>query len=357
MTIGERIKALRKKNDLTQEKLADYLCVSYQAVSKWECGIASPDISLIVPLTRIFNVSADELFGLTEKLPDKLAEELEKSYHETLKDGDEERRLRIIETAVKEFPGDMKWLDRFAWEIWSVAVCEEDETIYNQQREKSIKLFQTIIENCNDEEIKCSAIKGIVQCLSGVDNEQAKCYVELYPETKILPEEKEQLLALCLTGDERIKCEQHILEGDLQALLNKLLWSFDSLYNPNYDARNAAETILKTIIPDGNYQHYHHELFSIKWRHAFDEASNGNPEATISFLKEAIYHAKEYGKLESNATKYSFSAPLFNKLEYDSEKWYKCDKTTLLEELINEYLKKPQFDILRDRDDFKALIK
>ena len=33
--IGKRIRELRKKNDLTQEKLADYLGVSYQAVSKW----------------------------------------------------------------------------------------------------------------------------------------------------------------------------------------------------------------------------------------------------------------------------------------------------------------------------------
>ncbi|MBE6548670.1 MAG: helix-turn-helix transcriptional regulator, partial [Ruminococcaceae bacterium] len=38
MTIGERIKALRKQNGMTQENLAEYLCVSYQAVSKWECG-------------------------------------------------------------------------------------------------------------------------------------------------------------------------------------------------------------------------------------------------------------------------------------------------------------------------------
>lgn len=39
VTIEEKIKKLRKKNDITQEKLADYLHISYQAVSKWENNI------------------------------------------------------------------------------------------------------------------------------------------------------------------------------------------------------------------------------------------------------------------------------------------------------------------------------
>ena len=38
--IGERIKELRKAQDVTQEKLADYLNISYQAVSKWENGVS-----------------------------------------------------------------------------------------------------------------------------------------------------------------------------------------------------------------------------------------------------------------------------------------------------------------------------
>ena len=41
--IGIKIKELRKKKDLTQEKLAEYLNVSFQAISKWETGIASPE--------------------------------------------------------------------------------------------------------------------------------------------------------------------------------------------------------------------------------------------------------------------------------------------------------------------------
>ena len=64
--IGEKIKELRRKNDLTQEKLADQLGVSYQTVSKWETGVTSPDLSLIVPLARLFKVTTDELFGFDE---------------------------------------------------------------------------------------------------------------------------------------------------------------------------------------------------------------------------------------------------------------------------------------------------
>lgn len=52
------------KNNLTQEKLAEMLCISFQAVSKWETGYSSPDISLIAPLCNLFGVSSDELLGI-----------------------------------------------------------------------------------------------------------------------------------------------------------------------------------------------------------------------------------------------------------------------------------------------------
>ena len=54
--IGIKIKELRKKKDMTQEKLAEYLNVSFQAIPKWETGAASPDLSMIVPLARLLDV-------------------------------------------------------------------------------------------------------------------------------------------------------------------------------------------------------------------------------------------------------------------------------------------------------------
>ena len=65
LKIGEKIKELRKAQNITQEKLAEYLNISYQAISKWENGLALPDITLIPSLSNFFGVSADYLLGIT----------------------------------------------------------------------------------------------------------------------------------------------------------------------------------------------------------------------------------------------------------------------------------------------------
>ncbi|MDR0916943.1 MAG: helix-turn-helix domain-containing protein [Oscillospiraceae bacterium] len=62
--IGQKIRALRRERDLTQEELADMLGVSVQAISKWEVGGGLPDISQLPPLASVFGVSADELLGI-----------------------------------------------------------------------------------------------------------------------------------------------------------------------------------------------------------------------------------------------------------------------------------------------------
>ena len=66
MDISNRIRALRTRRGLTQEALAAEMGVSPQSVSKWERGMALPDISMLPELSVFFGVSLDELFGLTD---------------------------------------------------------------------------------------------------------------------------------------------------------------------------------------------------------------------------------------------------------------------------------------------------
>lgn len=67
LSIGNKIKALRRERGVTQEQLAASIGISFQAVSKWENDIALPDITLVPALASYFNISIDELFGFNLK--------------------------------------------------------------------------------------------------------------------------------------------------------------------------------------------------------------------------------------------------------------------------------------------------
>ena len=94
-SIGEKIKEYRQKNHMTQEQLATCLNVTFQSISKWETGVSSPDLSLIIPITKLFHISADELLGINDVESDKRYNELKQAYDNTYKTEDFAERQRI----------------------------------------------------------------------------------------------------------------------------------------------------------------------------------------------------------------------------------------------------------------------
>ena len=72
-TMGQIIRRLRRERGFTQEELAEHIGVTFQAVSKWENDTGMPDISQIVPLASVFEVSTDVLFGLAVTTEDEEA--------------------------------------------------------------------------------------------------------------------------------------------------------------------------------------------------------------------------------------------------------------------------------------------
>ncbi len=61
MMLGKNLKTLRKKNNLTQEDLADSLAVSRQAVCMWERGERTPKISVLTKIAKTFEVTIDHI--------------------------------------------------------------------------------------------------------------------------------------------------------------------------------------------------------------------------------------------------------------------------------------------------------
>ena len=61
MDLGKKILELRKKENLSQEQLAEKMNVTRQTISKWELNETTPDIKQAKELSRLFKISLDEL--------------------------------------------------------------------------------------------------------------------------------------------------------------------------------------------------------------------------------------------------------------------------------------------------------
>ena len=68
--IGRAISQLRRAMNLTQQMLAARLYVSHQAVSKWEHGVALPDIMTLYNMCRLFGITMEQL--ITGDITDRL---------------------------------------------------------------------------------------------------------------------------------------------------------------------------------------------------------------------------------------------------------------------------------------------
>lgn len=71
LKIGNYIKELRNKNNLTQKELAEKLNISFQAVSKWELGETLPDTAILLDLAELLNTSVDLILNGGTYLNDK----------------------------------------------------------------------------------------------------------------------------------------------------------------------------------------------------------------------------------------------------------------------------------------------
>ena len=63
MEFGEKLQALRRGREMTQEELAHALYVSRTAISKWESGRGYPNIDSLKAISKYFAVSIDELLS------------------------------------------------------------------------------------------------------------------------------------------------------------------------------------------------------------------------------------------------------------------------------------------------------
>ncbi len=127
MTFGQRFNLYRKKAGYTQIEVAEQLSVTPQAVSKWETDTAYPDITLIVAIAALFDVSTDDLLGYTKKSPEEICSELHSiRYYE--KSSQREKYDRCLEM-LSNAPHDPNILIELLERICTMLSTETDPDI------------------------------------------------------------------------------------------------------------------------------------------------------------------------------------------------------------------------------------
>jgi transcriptional regulator with XRE-family HTH domain len=145
MTIGKVIRKYRKEKGLTQEEMAIRLGVSTPAVNKWEKDNTLPDISLLVPIARLFGISTDELLSFKDDITDKEIDIFIKELDRRLKHEPYEEVFADAKKKLEEYPGN----ERLKWQV---------ATVLNAAR-----LFNEVADSDRYDDVICSWFSGLLE--------------------------------------------------------------------------------------------------------------------------------------------------------------------------------------------------
>lgn len=166
ISLSNNISKYRKERKMTQEELAEALGVTFAAVSKWERGIATPDISLIVQMADLFDVSLDALIGYN--IENNKIDNLGKLISDCLLDEDYTKAIQITNNGLVKYPNNFKMVYYAGRLFYYLGIKLKTKEHY----ERCIELLNRsilLLNQNDDNEINEISIQGDI----------AQCYIEL----------------------------------------------------------------------------------------------------------------------------------------------------------------------------------
>lgn len=252
---SENIKKLRKERQLTQETLAEYLGVSFQAVSKWERGEGYPDITTLPVISTFFGVTLDDLLGINRAETEaELVCAIEK--YDNLCDVDMRREL--LDKLINIAPNDFRVLLRELGYL--VHFCSE------KSAKRILAIYDNIQQNCNVDRIRISATRHIIYYYADLAKSK---------DSSVLFSDVEKLL------------ENMPYMRDGQEFISSYLYPYG---HSNY-YQNIQEAIEESIcLLDTSVSHYYlyDENFSLDYKINMLEKS--------VLIKNMIYNDHNYGE-------------------------------------------------------------
>lgn len=166
LSLSSNISKLRKEHSMTQEQLAEALGVTFASVSKWERGVATPELNLIAQMADLFEVSLDSLVGFEIQGGGVIA--VDERINNLMREKQYDEAIIEAEKALLRFPNDFRIVYR-SGELYSVAGMEKNENRYLRRCIELLERSILLLPQNTDPDIS----EGTIQY------EIAQCYIVL----------------------------------------------------------------------------------------------------------------------------------------------------------------------------------
>lgn len=351
--LGENLKELRRKRNLTQEKLAESLGVSFQAVSKWERGDTFPDITILPEIAAFFKVSVDELLGVNRAEKEKEITEKLKEYDNLT---DSEKMQEIINNLKEKYPSDFRVLIRYL--ACLVRFREDLQSVYNEM----ISIYNNIQENCTDDRIRIKAKRAIIEYYRSLlalnkENVTFDMCENIIKEMPDMRDSREMFCTFFPEGHpERDNKIRNAIEESF--LLRNTFFSHYFFYDDKFSDKWQIEVFSKEIdfmnfvYDDGNYGKMWRTVMHMHGHMGVRYFKIGDNENAFRYFRKMCELAKQFDNMDRITTMHSV---MFEGKEFDK---YTLGSTYIAQSQMRSLLTKkyPLSDEFKETKEFKEII-
>ena len=349
---SEKFKQLRKKNDLTQDQVADIFHVSPKCVSRWETGANYPDVELLPHIAIYFKVTLDELLGTEEILSEEKIKEYVRDIRNLLNSGKLYDAIDLAHKAIKEYPVAGHGLHYLLLQALCTA-CSEETPGYEENTEKykneiMITGEKLINKNPNDWGNKIHLIRQYAKW--GMKEEAEKILDTLPGE---IWDAKEVWKGCILEGEEWKKNQQTVMIRTM-VLLCHFIGEYSSKAGlkplEKIDCINIQKQIGSLMAPitsdvgssfhdDGNAEAY------------VDSAFGNITVARLYCEADELENALDYVEKATEDAMHHIN--IMDKTNADGSNYYAWSTPRNLPWMLwEDHLMKPQFDMIRNNERF-----
>ena len=256
MQLSEKIKHLRKSVDLTQEQMAEYLGISPQAVSRWECGTTCPDIFALPQIAQLFNITVDELLGADPMAKEQKIAEIVKKADGQIDQGITDEPIKELREALVRYPNNDKLLCSLMYGLYAAT---EDENMLRQYDEEIIFIARWIRQYSLDDYCRNESRRLLFRHYCDTNRKaEAFTILQSMPE---MDHSRDVNMYWVLDGDDKIEHLKTRISTGLRDL-SWAIWAYSEKAPIGSDEKNELNNlrhnIEKSVKDKFTVVHYYH---------------------------------------------------------------------------------------------------